>query len=42
MTTPTGRSSPGTNTVWLATQYVPNNGDGNENWGNRIFELNLG
>ncbi len=32
----------GTNKVWLATQYIPNNGDGNANWGNRIFELQLG
>ena len=37
-----GQIIPGTNTLWLATQYIPNNGDGNENWGNRIFELNLG
>jgi hypothetical protein len=37
-----GQIIPGTNTLWLATQYIPNNGDGNENWGNRILELNLG
>ncbi len=32
----------GTNKVWLATQYIPNNGDGNANWGNRILEVKLG
>lgn len=37
-----GQIIPGTNNVWLATQYIPGNGDGNANWGNRIFELNLG
>lgn len=37
-----GQIVPGTNQVWLATQYIPNNGDGNANWGNRIFQLNLG
>ncbi len=37
-----GEIIPGTNRVWLATQYIPNTGDGNENWGDRIFELNLG
>jgi hypothetical protein len=28
-------------TVWLATQYIPNNGDEFANWGNRIFEVQL-
>jgi hypothetical protein len=37
-----GQIVPGTNQVWLATQYIPDNGDVNANWGNRIFELNLG
>ena len=36
-----GELVPGTNTIWLATQYIPNNGDGNANWGNRIFAVNL-
>ena len=36
-----GQVIAGTNTVWLATQYVPGAGNGNENWGNRIFELHL-
>lgn len=36
-----GQIIPGTNRVWLATQYIPNNGDGNANWGNSIFQLNL-
>ena len=36
-----GQIIPGTNSVWLATQYIPNTGDGNANWGNRIFELDL-
>jgi len=34
-----GQIIPGTNRVWLATQYIPNNGDGNANWSNRIFEV---
>ncbi len=29
------------NTVFLATQYIPNAGDGIANWGNRIFEVQL-
>ncbi len=29
------------NRVWLATQYIPNAGDGIANWGNRIFEVQL-
>jgi len=29
------------NRVWLATQYIPNEGDGNANWGNRIWKLRL-
>ncbi len=37
-----GQIIPGTNNVWLATQYIPNTGDGNANWGNRTFELQLG
>jgi hypothetical protein len=37
-----GEIIPGTNRVWLATQYIPNNGGQYTNWGNRIFELNLG
>jgi hypothetical protein len=36
-----GQIISGTNTVWLATQYVPGAGDPNENWGNRIFKLQL-
>ena len=32
----------GTNRVWLATQYIPNEGDGNANWGDRIWALRLG
>jgi hypothetical protein len=36
-----GQIIPGTNKVWLATQYIPNSGTGNSNWGNRIFELKL-
>jgi hypothetical protein len=30
-----------TNRVWLATQYIPNEGDGAANWGNRIWGLRL-
>jgi hypothetical protein len=37
-----GQVIQGTNRVWLATQYIPNEGDGNANWGNRIFALRLG
>ena len=36
-----GQVIAGTRKVWLATQYVPGPGNGNENWGNRIFELLL-
>jgi hypothetical protein len=36
-----GQIIPGTNKVWLATQYIPNNGGVYTNWGNRIFELRL-
>jgi hypothetical protein len=36
-----GEIIPGTNQVWLATQYIPNNGDGYANWGNRIVGLQL-
>jgi hypothetical protein len=36
-----GQIVPGTQNVWLATQYIPNLGDGNENWGNRILKLSL-
>lgn len=36
-----GQIIPGTNDVWLATQDIPNTGDGNANWGNRIFRLDL-
>ena len=36
-----GRIVPGTDQVWLATQYIPNSGDGNANRGDRIFQLNL-
>jgi len=36
-----GQIIPGTNKVWLATQYIPNNGDGNANWGHRVIELQL-
>jgi hypothetical protein len=34
-----GEYVPGTNNVWLATQYIPNAGTGYINWGNRAFEL---
>jgi hypothetical protein len=37
-----GQIIAGTNRVWLATQYIPNEGDGNANWGNRIWSLRLG
>jgi hypothetical protein len=30
-----------TNRIWLATQYIPNEGDGYANWGNRIWGLRL-
>lgn len=36
-----GQIIPGTRRVWLATQYIPNTGTGNANWGNSIFELRL-
>lgn len=36
-----GEILPGTNQVWLATQYIPNNGDQFANWGDRIFEVQL-
>jgi hypothetical protein len=36
-----GQIIPGTNRVWLATQYIPGRGDGNANWGNKIFLLQL-
>ncbi|MGZ4458645.1 MAG: hypothetical protein ACXVXM_13965 [Nocardioidaceae bacterium] len=36
-----GEIVPGTGQVWLATQYIPNQGDGNANWGNNIFGLRL-
>jgi hypothetical protein len=36
-----GQIIPGTNRVWLATQYIPNEGDGTANWGNRIWSLKL-
>jgi hypothetical protein len=36
-----GEIIPGTNKVWLATQYIPNSGGQYANWGNRIFELRL-
>jgi hypothetical protein len=36
-----GEIIPGTNRVWLATQYIPNSGTPYANWGNRIFELQL-
>jgi hypothetical protein len=36
-----GQIIPGTNRVWLATQYIPNEGDGAANWGNRIWEFRL-
>ena len=37
-----GQIIPGTNRVWVGTQYIPNTGTGVTNWGNRLFELNLG
>ncbi|MDX6326715.1 MAG: hypothetical protein QOK15_3069 [Nocardioidaceae bacterium] len=36
-----GQIVPGTKQVWLATQYIPNKGDGNANWGNKIVHLQL-
>jgi len=36
-----GQIIAGTNRVWLATQYIRNEGDGIANWGNRIWELRL-
>lgn len=36
-----GEIIPGTNKLWLATQYIPNSGGAYTNWGNRIFELQL-
>ena len=36
-----GQIITGTNRVWLATQYIANEGDGGENWGNRIWALRL-
>jgi hypothetical protein len=29
------------NRLWLATQYIPNEGDGGTNWGNRIWGMRL-
>lgn len=37
-----GQVIPGTNRVWLATQYIPGGGDANANWGNRIWQLKIG
>ncbi len=34
-----GQLDPYSNNIWLATQYIPNNGDQFANWGNRIFEV---
>ena len=34
-----GQLDPSGNGVWLATQYIPNNGDQLANWGNRVFEV---
>jgi hypothetical protein len=36
-----GQYVPGTNNVWLGTQYIPNAGGVYTNWGDRIFELQL-
>ena len=36
-----GEWIPGTNQVWLATQYIPNTGTGYANWGQSIFGLKL-
>jgi hypothetical protein len=36
-----GQIVAGTNRVWLATQYIPNQGTGQANWGNRIWRLKL-
>ena len=36
-----GQIIPGTKQVWLATQYIPNKGDGATNWGNKILHLQL-
>lgn len=34
-----GQLDPSSNNIWLATQYIPNNGDQFANWGNRVFEV---
>jgi hypothetical protein len=34
-----GQLDPSGNGIWFATQYIPNNGDGVANWGNRVFEV---
>jgi hypothetical protein len=36
-----GQLDPSGNGIWLATQYIPNNGDKFANWGNRIFEVQV-
>lgn len=36
-----GEIIPSNNRIWLATQYIPNNGDQFANWGNRILELQM-
>lgn len=36
-----GQIVPGTRQVWLATEYIPNKGDGAINWGNKIVHLQL-
>ena len=34
-----GQLDPSGNGIWFTTQYIPNNGDGITNWGNRVFEV---
>ncbi len=34
-----GQLDPSGHGIWFATQYIPNNGDQFENWGNRVFEV---
>jgi hypothetical protein len=36
-----GQIVPGTQQVWLAAEYIPNQGDGITNWGNKIVHLQL-
>lgn len=36
-----GQVIAGTNRMWLASNYIPNEGDGFANWGNRIWQMRL-